>query len=193
MNTQKMLSLPALMLTLLITGCSDAPPSTGGTGSDAVTAIDSSTEMSHSHPTEGPHHGVLIELGAEEYHGELVHDEAAGTVTVWILDSTAKTTVPIDAEEITINLRLSDRGEQYRLQASAEAGDPPDRSSRFLCTDRGLGEDLHQEDAQAMLALSIEGRAFRGSIPHRHHHADHAHGHHHAHDHDHAGQLHERH
>ncbi len=42
----------------------------------------------HSHPTEGPHHGTLIELGKEEYHAELVHDDKM--VTIYILDSAAK-------------------------------------------------------------------------------------------------------
>lgn len=190
MNTHHTICFLALMLTL--TGCSDAPSSVS-TDTTAGTAPDQSSDHAHSHPTEGPHHGALIELGAEEYHGELVHDEVAGTVTVWILDSAATSTVAIDAKEITINLRRSERGEQYRLQASAEEGDPPGLSSRFISGDRGLGDDLHQEDAQAVLALSIDGRAFRGSIPHGHHHAGHGHGHAHDHDHDHAGRSHERH
>ena len=56
----------------------------------------------HGHPSEGPHHGGLIELGNEEYHAELVHDDDAGTVTLYILDGGVTKQVPIDATEITI-------------------------------------------------------------------------------------------
>lgn len=48
-------------------------------------------------------HGDLVELGNEEFHAEVVHGEA-GSVTVYILDSAAKVTVPIDATELTINV-----------------------------------------------------------------------------------------
>jgi len=57
----------------------------------------------HAHPGEGPHHGDLVELGNEEYHAEVVHGEG-GSVSVYILDSAAKSAVPIDATELTINI-----------------------------------------------------------------------------------------
>ena len=43
----------------------------------------------HAHPTEGPHHGQLIELGDEAYHGEWVPDTARITVSISILDGHA--------------------------------------------------------------------------------------------------------
>ena len=50
----------------------------------------------HAHPSEGPHHGTLVELGNEEFHAEVVHDDKS--VTVYVLDAGATKAVPIDAQ-----------------------------------------------------------------------------------------------
>src|SRR5690242_18148959 len=61
-------------------------------------------EEEHAHPDEGPHDGHLIELGQEEYHAELVHDDASSTVTLYVLDSTARSAVAIEEETVKLNL-----------------------------------------------------------------------------------------
>ena len=150
-------------------GQTELPPDTVDDGHDH--------DHGHSHASEGPHHGGLIELGGEEYHAELVDDEDAGTVTIYILDGAAKNAVPIDAAEITINIKHDGEGEQFKLAASPDAGDPEGRSSRFVSDDEHLMADLHDEDADATLVLTIEGKSFRGAIHHDHDH-DHGHGDH---------------
>ena len=114
-----------LLLAIIFSGCSsesnksqnpdvpDLPPATVET--DA-----------HDHPSDGPHHGHLIELGKEEYHAEFIHDEKNSTVTIYILDGTAKNVVPIDSKEILINLKHDGRGEQFKLTALPDKGDPGD-------------------------------------------------------------------
>jgi hypothetical protein len=130
---------------------------------------------------EGPHGGGLIELGNEEYHAELVHDDAAGTVTIYVLDSTATTSVPIDAAEITINLKHEGRGEQFKVAASADASDPTGKSSRFVSTDAELAEDLDHEGADAQLVMMINGKQYRGAVEHDHdQEGEHEHGAEHA-------------
>lgn len=177
------------VLMAVLAGCADSSTSGSSNGS-AADASAESADSGHHHPTEGPHHGALIELGAEEYHGELVHDEANGTVTVWILDGAVKDAVPIEAKEITINLKHDSHGEQFQLTASADAGDPDGLSSRFVSTDGELGEHLHESGVQAVLALTINGRSYSGPIPDGHGH-DHG-GHDHS-GHDHAAHDHARH
>ncbi len=162
----------ALIVALPLTGCADSNPD--ATPTSPVSQGDD--HAAHSHPTEGPHHGALIELGAEEYHGELVHDEQSGTVTIWILDSAAKTQVPIEAPEISINVKHGGQGERFQLAASAETTDPAGRSSRFVSSDPELGHHLHEADAEPVLVLTIAGKSFRGVIS-----ADHGHDHNHAH------------
>ena len=127
----------------------------------------------HSHPTEGPHHGTLIELGKEEYHAELVHDDK--TVTIYILDSAAKTAVPIDSLELVINLVHDGKPEQFKLAASPDAGDPSGKSSRFALQDAELIEELEHAHAAAKLSVLIGGKSYRGDIKHDHAGHDHAH------------------
>lgn len=127
-----------------------------------------------AHPSEGPHHGGLIELGNEEYHAELVHDDAAGSVTIYILDSAAKQAVPIDAAELKINLSHDGNAEQFALTASPDTNDPAGKSSRFTSTDAELAEELDHEGA-AQLVVTINGKQFRGDIVHDDDHEEHDH------------------
>jgi hypothetical protein len=128
----------------------------------------------HAHPTEGPHHGSLIELGNEEYHAELLHDEKAGKVTIYVLDGEAKKTVPIPAKELTINLKHGGKGEQFKLAAAPDMGDPEGKSSRFMSEDKELAEDLDAEGAEARLVVEINGKSYTGDLAHEHDH-DHKH------------------
>ncbi|QDT44201.1 hypothetical protein Pan241w_43090 [Gimesia alba] len=131
----------------------------------------------HDHPSEGPHHGSLIELGKEAYHGELVHDEKSGAITVYILDGAAKASVPIKAESVLINVKHDGKGQQFTLAASPEKGDPEGKSSKFMTEDKTLGELLHEGDTTARLVLEIDGKSFTGEIDAHDHDHDHDHGH----------------
>lgn len=135
----------------------------------------------HDHPSEGPHHGVLVELGSEEYHAEVVHDDASGAVTVYLLDSSAKKPVTSDTKEITINLKHGDKPEQFKLAAQPQDGDAAGQSSRFAITDKELAEHLHEAATQPRLSLTVGGQPYSGAIPHESH-GDHDHDHDHDHD-----------
>ena len=135
-----------------------APPATGG-----------DDHAEHAHPTEGPHGGDLIDLVNEEYHAELVHDEQGGTVTVYILDAEAKAAVPIDATELTINLKHDGQAEQFKLAASPDTNDPQGKSSRIVSSDAELDEDLEHEGAEPQLVATVNGKQYRGKIEHSDH------------------------
>lgn len=170
--SHQLFTLGFAVLTFGLVGCQDAG-TTVATSSPAATA---DGHDDHAHPTEGPHHGSLIELGNEEYHGELVHDEAAGSVTIYVLDAAATGQVPIEETEITINLKHDGQPKQFKLAASPDSGDPEGKSSRFVSTDAELGEHLHDDAAEPKLVLTIQGKSFRGTIVHDHDH-DHDHDH----------------
>ena len=131
----------------------------------------------HEHPSEGPHHGSLIELGKEAYHGELVHDEKSGAITVYILDGAAKKNVPIKAESILVNVKHDGKGSQFMLTASPEESDPKGESSRFVLKENGLGDLLHEKDTTARLVLEIDGKSYTGEISAHDHDHDHEHEH----------------
>ncbi len=159
---------------LAVVGCGADPTNEGPVTSGPPDTID--PHAGHAHPTEGPHHGDLIELGNEEFHAEILHDETAGTVTIYVLDSAATKQVPIDSTEITINVKHDGQPEQFKLAASPDSSDPPQKSSRFVSTDAELGHHLDEDGAEPRLVLSIGGKSYRGVITHSHDH-DHAHDH----------------
>lgn len=138
-------------------------------------------EHDHDHPSEGPHHGSLIELGKEAYHAELVHDEKNGSITIYILDGAVKKSVPIKAESLLINAKHDGKGEQFTLAADPEASDPEGQSSRFTTKDKKLGEVLHEDGATARLVLEIDGKSYTGEIHAHDHDHDHSHDDKHAH------------
>ncbi|MDX1924889.1 MAG: hypothetical protein SFV81_00145 [Pirellulaceae bacterium] len=132
-----------------------------------------STVEIHAHPSEGPHHGSLIELGKEEFHAELVHDDKS--VSIYILDSAAKSAVPIDASDIVINLLHDGKPEQFKLAAMPDAGDPSGKSSRFVSKDAELAGHIDDESAKPKLNVTINGKGYRGVIEHSHEGHDHKH------------------
>ena len=175
----RILCLPVAGLTVLwLAGCSetgsDASPTTGASPvvTDGPPDIGAHTDE-HAHPSEGPHHGDLVELGNEEFHAEVVHGEG-GSVSVYILDSGAKAAVPVDATELTINITHDGNAEQFKLPADRDTADPDGKSSRFSLADEKLATDLDSHNAAAKLVVMINGKSYSGRIEHAHD-ADHKH------------------
>jgi len=168
----------SLMLGLCLVGFN------GCSGKPAVeTAGGAEAEHEHDHAEEGPHDGHIIELGAEDHHAELTHDEASHKVGVYLLGSDAKTAAPIKAESVTINVSADGVPSQYVLMAAPQAGEADGNSSYFeiesepLC-DIVCGES-EAKSTQARLSLTIDDKPYVGLIetaPHEH---DHDHGHDH--------------
>ena len=129
----------------------------------------------HSHPSEGPHHGSLVELGNEEFHAEVVHDDKS--VTIYVLDSGATKAVPIDSKEIMINLLHDGMPEQFKLAAEPDTDDPSGTASRFTLVDAELAGHMDDEEAAPKLVLTINGTPYRGEIKHDHDHEGHDHAH----------------
>lgn len=165
------------LLTMALTlGCGTNPPpkeapkpSPSAPGHEEGDGHDHKEGEAHAHPTEGPHHGHLIELGKEEYHAELTHDDATHTVTIYILDSAAKVAVPIEEKEVTLNIVVDKKPSQFKLAATPQDGDPEGQSSRFALADEGLHESLESEKVTGRLSLSIKGKPYSGSAEHHEH------------------------
>src|SRR3712207_2284723 len=88
----------AVMGIALLSGCQEnqAGKSGGQSGSGAAPE----GEHAHEHGEKGPHGGQLIELGKGDYHAELVHDDAAQRITIYVLDEKAAKPVPIKQKEL---------------------------------------------------------------------------------------------
>lgn len=164
--------LLAGVVTVGLTGCGGAPKTDDHDVSEQGHDHDHGDE--HGHPSEGPHHGALIELGNEEYHAELVHDDKAGTVTVYILDSAAKKPVAIDAADVTVNIKHDGEGAQFKLTAD---GAIDGKAATFVSSETALAEALDEEGAETQLVVAIAGKQFRGNVAHDHDHEAHDHDH----------------
>jgi hypothetical protein len=166
--------LTALLLGIgvsaLLSGCaSEAPGSAADHACEAHTADQCQAAGGHTHPTEGPHGGHLIELGGEQYHTELLHDEATNTVTVHILDRNAKQAVAIDDPEIVLQLFQGGEFLSYTLRPVGAAGP----SSEFSLADEELCHLLeHSEAIRGRLNVTISGHDYVGMIEHHAHHND---------------------
>jgi len=158
----------AAVLTLGVLGCGKQP-------AELPTAASEAPADPHNHPTEGPHHGSLVELGNDAYHAEVVHDDVAGTVTIHILDSAATNPVAIAATSLLVNMTHDGTPEQFELTAAADAGDPEGKASRFVSSDAHLAEELDHGHATAQLVVDIDGTQFRGEINLEAGHEDHDH------------------
>lgn len=151
----------------------ESPPSTAGTHNNPADHV----HGEHDHPAEGPHHGDLVELGADEFHAEVLHGDD-GAVTVYILDGAAKAATPIDATEVTFNVVHNGQPEQFQLPADPDSTDPAGQSSRFSLTDAALAKHLSADGTTAKLSVTINGTSYSGLVEHHHDH-DHADGHQH--------------
>lgn len=126
----------------------------------------------HAHPTEGPHHGSLIELGREDYHAELVHDDATDTVTIYMLDGAAKDAVAIDAKQLTLNLLVGGKPQQFQLAARPQPTDPEGKCSAFGSTSEPMCKALDAKGTTGRLNVEVVGKMYVGKLGgHTHNHA----------------------
>ncbi len=153
------------LVVLVMTGCAEEHADQPST-----TTAPAAHQPADAHPTQGPHAGALIELGQEEYHAELVHDEASNLVTIYVWDAGIKHPVPIEAGELIVNLSQDGQPEQFALAASPTVDDPAGQSSRFTSTSPALAAELDHSHGDAHLVVKIAGKQYRGAIAHDHEH-----------------------
>jgi hypothetical protein len=156
-------SILAVAIALTTAGC-------GVSECDGVDCGHDHGQTAHIHPTLGPHQGELIELGDEEYHAELVLDDAAESVTVYLLDAHALDAVGADAVEAKINVVHDGAAEQFPLQPSPQLFDAQGQTSRFISGDKQVHHALEHIHDPVQLVVAIGGKQYRGSIDREHQH-----------------------
>lgn len=142
----------AAAVVMSASACSDtpapapaAPPDTAG----------------HAH--EAPHGGVLVELGEEFGHIELVLDGAAGTITAYVLDGEGEQAVRLAQASITLLLKepVAHSGRAFDLAARANVltGETVGDTSQFVLTsDAFKGLAAFQG---ALVHVAYKGQEFR--------------------------------
>lgn len=116
------------------------------------------TAPTHQHAA--PHGGILIEVGDHQFNVELVHDAAAGTLTLYTLDAHAENFVRIamPAIEIAINAGGQTRSLTLLPVANAATGETVGATSQYQVQAEWL-KDLSRLNGTVIL-LDFNGAKF---------------------------------
>lgn len=128
-----------------------------GTGSGENKSGGESKQKGHEHPTEGPHHGALVEWEDEDYHIEVLADRGTGVVTAYVLGRDAKTAAPIGSDKLV--LAIKDPAVQVELKPTPEATDPKGKSSKFVGT---LPEATKGRKLEGTIGGKVDGKPYSG-------------------------------
>lgn len=159
------------VMPLALVGCGEtkAPEKLGeAKGHEEKDGHDHAAEEG-GHPTEGPHHGHLIELGEEEYHAELAHHDVTNSVLIYLLDKEAKKPVSSGDKEVVLNLVVDGKPVQTKIPAKPEPGDAEGESSRYIIEDAELLKALEAEKTTGRLTVTIAGEEYSGKVEHSKH------------------------
>ncbi|HEX7376583.1 MAG TPA: hypothetical protein VF278_05695 [Pirellulales bacterium] len=133
----------------------------------------------HDHAELGPHGGQLVELGEEEFHAEIIHNDDTHAVSVYVLDGKAEDTVAIAAPSVTIEVDAGGAARRFSLPAVHLGQDDVTRTFCFEAVDEALCDALDEEGSKSIVSVEIDGKSFSGAFAHAHDHEhDHAHAHH---------------
>ena len=166
----------------LFAGCSTQ--SDTRTFDDKDSAASAEGEHAHEH---GPNGGHILEVGEEQYHVEVVFDEAGRTLTAYILGPDAKTAFPIAGKEIDFDLEIGDKEHEIPLAAKPLDGEEEGKSSRFVAEGKAIPDSIKKEsDLNGHFHLDIGENHFHVDLSHGEHdghdHAEHDHDHDHDHE-----------
>jgi hypothetical protein len=157
----RLFSTGALLVLFAASSCSKQDP--------APTSADLDTSSEH-HTHQGPHNGTLVELGNHQFALEFVHDPAAGSLSIYVLDAPAENFIRLP--DPSIELVLQRDGQPVTVQATAVAntatGETGGDTSHFEVTAEWL--KTAQALELAVPAITIRGMAFqdiRAAIPPR--------------------------
>lgn len=156
---------------LVLSGCAGGDTEFTEVGHDESEVADDD----HGHGHHGPNGGEIVEVGNEEFHAEVVVDEASHQVDIYILGSDAQTAKPIEATEISLSFKHGDEIEDFKLSAAPLDGESDGQSSKFTLTSEELFEELHEHSEGATLTFTAGEETLTGTVTHSH---DHDHGHH---------------
>ena len=152
----------AIVTTFGFVGCDSADKAGKDSGNGKPAADSRGDHAGHEHGAHGPHDGELIELGRGEYHAEIVHDEAAGKVTVYLLDGSAKQPVGAAEEELTLNVVADGKTTQFKLAAAP--GADAAKNSQFESSEPELGQALDAKDLKGRLTVTVDGKPYSGEL-----------------------------
>ncbi len=130
-------------------------------------AVSPAPAASHEH--EAPHGGMLVELGDEFAHVELVLDGASGRLTAFVLDGEAERSVRVSQPELAVQVRAAGREVRLVLKAVANplTGESVGDSSEFAAEEpslRGLAGLAGRLEAVSVRGTRFDDVPFGGKV-----------------------------
>lgn len=158
----KLLSAAAgIAVVALVVGCTG--PSTPPKGGTTAAAAED-----HEH---GPHDGVIVEWGDEEYHVEFTPDHDKQEAKVYIYGPDHKNFKPAPIKADKVRLTIKDPKIEVELKPEKQAGDPEGTASVFV----GKHEKLAvKKEYEGTISAEFGGKQYNGDFKEE---ADHDHKH----------------
>ncbi len=140
----------------LLLGCGGNTPSAESPSEQRAEGDVERFEQAHG----GPHGGAVFNLGdGRLFKAELVEDEMASTVSIYILEPDLEP-IPIMAGSLTLDVNVDGETKSYQLDAVDLLANRT--TPHFLSRDKKLFTALYDENAGGTLHVKIEGDAFTG-------------------------------
>jgi YHS domain-containing protein len=158
MRTTKVIGIATLLLSAgFMAGCGSRP--TSDTKGEEKTARKGALKKTDHDHGAGPHGGALAEWGADEYHAEFTVDHGKQEAVVYILGGDAKTSFPIQADNILLSIK--EPSFQIELTSSPQSGDLKGKTSRFV----GKHANFGKEQAFAgTISGQVDGKPYAGDF-----------------------------
>ena len=116
----------------------------------------------HEHGAKGPHGGSVVELGAEEFHAEVLVDHDSHAVRVHMLGKDAKTAEAVGATDLTIT---PGGKPALTLKATPLKTDGDGKASVFeLIDDDVVHALLDAKFIHGQLRITIVGKPYSGEV-----------------------------
>lgn len=117
-------------------------------------------ESRDHHVHQGPHNGTLVELGDHKYSIEFVHDHAAGSLTLYVLDAHAENFIRLPDRSIEALVQRNGQPTPLTLAAVANSatGETVGDSSQFTGSADWLRSS--QTIELAIPSLTVRGMVF---------------------------------
>ena len=107
----------------------------------------------------GPHGGHILEVGAHVAHLEVLHDEEAGKLTIYVLGPDEKTALPV-AKPPQLKLKTSAGPKVIDTKAQDATG------AVFTVTDAAL----KGREPEGRISIEVNGKVYNPDLEHDHGH-----------------------
>lgn len=150
---------PFLLIALVWAGCkSDSAESKPPVAAASPAATQEAPKSDTGHEHTAPHGGLLVELGEEFAHLEIVLDSATGKLTAYALDGEAEKAVRIKQPGIEIQLKDPAKAVTLTGVANSLTGETASDTSEFS-SEAGVLKGRTEFDG-TIKAVTIKGKQF---------------------------------